>query len=203
MIKIDEIEQASRAHAAAKGALEQMARRIAKLRTGTEPAIEFRMHSHARGLAGKVHEHDPDEDVSVLYPDDMEIVTVNLFHQRWGQDMDVPFPADYLDGTDGYVARETAAIAERAAAKERAEAEQAETDAAEALAERRRTYERLRLEFEGDPAEVARRTRMIDLARETLAGHPDGDAPSDLVLAWLANRAELHAGAVLAIAGEA
>ncbi len=41
--------------------------------------------------------------------------------------------------------------------------------------------------------------RDIALARETLAGHPHGKEMPDLALAWLANRAELHARAVIKI----
>lgn len=202
MLTRKDIERAAKEHQAAENALETIARHIVKARRESDVHPEFRLSGYRFGTAAKLNEHDPDNEVSVDYPADTEVVAVELFHARWSDSIEVVFPADYLDGTEGYVGREAAAIAARKEDRKRQQDVQAEIDDEEARSQRRETYEHLRQEFGHDQIDPTQRTRMVDLARETLAGHPHGKDSPDLVLAWLANRAELHATAVLVFAGE-
>lgn len=202
MLTKDQIERAEKDRQATRNALERMARHIVKARRESDVHPEFRLSGYRFGTAASLVDHNPDDDLSVDYPADVEVAVVDLFHARWGDSIEVAFPADYLDGSEAYVEREAAAITARKAARGLQRAVQAEVDDQDARNRRREMYERLRREFDGEPIDPERRKRMVDLARETLAGHPHGKDSPELVLAWLANRAELHAPAVLVFAGE-
>lgn len=122
-----------------------------KLRSGHDLHPEFQLTRWVKSVATETGEYFDGEDESgypaPVYEPGTPILTLEYYHQRWGDERDITLPASYFEDGVDYLALEKIAIdktaamlAERARVAEQARLEQHEEQEREAYARLKTKY---------------------------------------------------------------